>query len=127
MTDSEREWLSQQFDRCWPYLHAAIVKMNERYGRDFVEQQVMNGEAQLWPGSDCAIVTRIECHQDGTKELFGWLAGGNRREIESIQPKIEAWAKRSGCTRVRTIQRLGFMRKPLHGYRPTAVIMEKEI
>lgn len=126
--DHQEAWLREQFDRCWPYLCSAITRMKEPYGRDYIERRIFEDkDAQLWPGVDSAILTEIETRQDGSKVLVGWLAGGNRQEIESSTPAIEAWGKRMGCTLSRLIQRKGFARKPMQGYRLTAVIMEKDL
>jgi hypothetical protein len=127
VTEQEQEWVHQELDRTWPHLRAAIAKMKQLYGREYVEQKLMNDEAQLWPGIDSAILTQIEVHPDGTKELFYWLAGGNRQEINTLQVKIEAWARDCGCTQARSINRIGSMKVPFNGFSVSAVVMKKEL
>jgi hypothetical protein len=123
MTDLE--WLEQQFDRCWPFLVRAVRKMKEPYGREYVWERIAAGTAQLWPGNNCAVVTSIEVRVDGSKIIEGWLAAGDRAEIEEITEWAEAFGKREGCFKARLIQRPGFKAKPLSGYRLAAVVMEK--
>ena len=126
--DQQEEWLREQFERCWPYIYAAISKMNEPYGREYLEKRIFEDhDAQFWPGMDCGIVTEIEVRQDGSKVLVGWLAGGSGIEIESMTPRIEAWGKSEGCVLSRLIQRPAYSRRPKPGYRMTAVVMEKEL
>lgn len=123
----QEQWFAGQFDRCWPWIESAIRKMREPYGRDYVWSRIQDGTAQIWPGQECVIVTEIDTQQDGSKVVNGWIAAGNRHEIEHITTTIEAWAKRIGCVRSRLVQRPGFMKRPMPGYRLRAVVMEKEL
>lgn len=129
MTEAEQEaWLRSELDRCWHWIYAAIKKTDQGYGREYLEKRLfVDRDSQLWPNANSAIVTQIDIEQDGSKTLIGWLAGGDRWEIEDATPRINAWAKRQGCVRSRLIQRPGFAKKPIPGYRLKAVIFEKEL
>jgi len=121
------KWAEFHFDRCWPYIEAAIERMKEPYGRDFVWGRIKDGSAQLWPGDNSVVVTEIENNPDGTKEIYGWIAGGEWDELNKIQNIAAEWGKLQGCTTAKTVQRPGFLRKPFDGFRLKAVIMEKEL
>lgn len=127
-TDDQLAWLQQEFDRCWPMIERAVRKMHEPYGRDYVWGRVLDGTAQLFPGSASVVVTEINTRMDGSKVINGWLAAGDRTEIENVLlPIAENYGRQQGCSESHCIQRPGFMKKPLPGYRLAAVVMRKEL
>lgn len=120
--------LAIEFNRCWPFLEPALIKMNEGYGKDFVWAKVAHGECQLWPGQNAAVISEIEVYPDGLKVINGWLAGGDFEEIKLLTKQAEEFGRRHGCQKARAIQRMGFLRKPYDpAYKPLAVIVEKEL
>lgn len=87
-----------------------------------------NGDAQLWLGEKSALVALVEEHPTGPA-LCIWLAGGDLEElVQELRPKAEAWGRAQGCNKVTIMGRRGWVKalSPV-GYKPTAVVMTKEL
>jgi hypothetical protein len=80
------EWV-----RCRPWLVPALREDTEAH----VVGELLANRAQLWPGKACAFVTQL-CRDDEPYILV-WLAGGDLRELLTMQPGMEAWARAQGC------------------------------
>lgn len=93
-----------------------------------VVKAILTGNAMLWPGKNCAIVTEDNSYPDGTRALQTWVAGGDMEEILSLAPGIEAMARLRGCTSSLVQGRAGWS-KPLKamGYRIWSTTLRKEL
>lgn len=60
-----------------------------------LEASLSSGQALLWVGEHCAIVTTL--HDGEVRELHGWLATGDMDEISQLVPGIAAHARALGC------------------------------
>ena len=101
------------WDRCAPWLEAALAHAGGTHSLDDVQALVDAGEARFWPGRGCALVAIVEC-DPGERRLLIWLAGGARAELETeILPRAEAWGRKSGCRRAVIIGRAGWERSPM--------------
>ena len=89
--------LRAEFDRCWPWLDAAIARYGRTHGKENLWQRIVDGLAHFWPGPMCAIVTECINYPTGLKRLNFWLRGGSMKEILPLSDLIEEWAKRHGC------------------------------
>lgn len=117
----------KKFEKAWPFLEPALVRFDHYQTKQDVWEMLESGAAQLWSTDRAAVVTQIE-DKNGTKCLFGWLAGGNRSEINALRTKIEVFAKGQGCTKSRSIMRPGFLKKRLHtGDKLVGLIMERDL
>jgi hypothetical protein len=120
--------LEKEFERCAPYLAAALEYSGGTHTVQDVAEMIQQGRAQFWPGFRSAIVTEINEYPQ-IKILNCFLAAGDLREIELMTPYIENWGKLAGCKRVTLVGRRGWEKTFLKdsGYKPRWFVMEKEI
>ena len=119
-TSSLAEW-----ERCSPYIQAALEHANGTHSLADVLRLVAQGEAQFWALPDAAIVTEIVKYPQKTTLRF-WLAGGNLETLSDAEPKVIEWSKKWGCEAVEIIGRRGWHRA-LDGYQAKSTIMVKDI
>ncbi len=124
MTDAEREWLRQQFDRCAPWLQTALDRDIGTHEIDDVWRFIEAGKAQLWPGEKSAVVTALEYHPRKVVLRY-WLCGGDLEDCLKLEPGIEEWAKSAGAKTVVIGGRAGWL-KALKGYRKAGVYLAKD-
>lgn len=99
--------IEQELDRCKPFLIPAIDRERE-VSWDWVHTGVMNGDLQLWPGYESAIVTRVILKED-FDELQWMFAGGKLEEItDEMKPVIEDWARSQNIKRASLSARPGW-------------------
>jgi len=108
-------------------IERAVKKMHEPYGRNYVWGRVADGTAQLFPGSESAVITEISERVDGSKVVHTWLAGGEFDEVVSLAAIAEVAGKKAGCIAATFTGRPGFMSKIPDGYKLAAVVMRKEL
>ena len=70
---------------------------------DDIEAALARGEAILWPGAKCAIVSEFVSYPSGERASQVMSAGGDLDEIMSLVPGMEAFARLNGCA-VSTVQ-----------------------
>lgn len=117
--------LLAEWQRCAPYIEAALEYCDGAYELDDVASIVVAGDAQFWPLADAAIVTEIIKYPRKTALRF-WLAGGNLQTLAEAEPAIIEWSKQYSCQSVEIIGRRGWTRA-LTGYTPASTIMTKEV
>ena len=113
-------------ERCQGWLTEALDE--ELFTWEDVVRRVLAGQAMLWPGKNCAIVTTDEIYPSGERVLQTWLAGGDMAEILQMAPGIEALARLRGCTASLIEGRKGWIKtmKP-HGYELWSVTLRKAL
>lgn len=118
--------LKAQFDRCWPLLEPALA-LDREDTRDGLLAQILAGQAQLWPGEDCAIVTQCVLN-DGVGSIHAWLGGGRLCGMLALRPGIEAWGRAMGCAFATIDGRKGWERlyRPF-GYEPHEGLLRKAL
>lgn len=123
---ADLDWVAGEFDRCWPWLKDAVDCYGDTHSKADVWRKIKRKKAQLWPKPDAAIITEIEVHPKGWKELRWWLAGGDLGQLCASVPAIEQFARDRRCKRAAIIGREGWLRV-LPGYSKRAVIMTKDL
>lgn len=120
--------LEKEFERCAPYIAAALEYSGGTHTVADVAEMIRNGRAQFWPGFRSAVVTEINEYPQ-VKTLNYFLAGGDMDELKIIRPYIEQWAKAAGCKRITLLGRRGWERTFLkdEGYKPQWFVLAKEI
>jgi hypothetical protein len=108
-------------------LEAALARAPLTHTLEDVRAAVAAGEAQFWPFERSACVTRI-FDEPRAKTLNHWLVGGDLEELMRMRPRVEAWARAQGCTRLMLGGRSGWARvlEP-HGFSPVGVVLAKEL
>jgi hypothetical protein len=121
--------LALEFDRCKPWIAAALEYAGGTHDIEHIREAVLRGDLQLWAGNGSAIVTEIE-NYPRMRVLNFFLAGGNLEELELMTPGIEQWAKEKwGCSAAKLAGRQGWQRTFLRdrGYKPHYVVMTREL
>jgi hypothetical protein len=120
--------LEKEFERCTPYIAAALEYSGGTHTVADVAEMIREGRAQFWPGLRSAIVTEIN-EYPRIKILNFFLAGGDIDELAIMSKFIENWAKMAGCQRITLVGRRGWERSFLkeRGYKPKWFVLAKEI
>jgi len=120
--------IAEDFERLAPQLERAL-KGARGYTLDDVREGISNGQMQLWPGLDSAIISQIIERPQG-RELLFFLAAGNMEEMKRLYPIVMDWGRSKGCTYASMIGRKGWERSFLtreEGWKATHVVFEREI
>jgi hypothetical protein len=125
LSEEDLRWLRSEFERCTPWLQAAIDRDIGAFNIDDVWDYISTGRAQLWPSKDSAVVTAIEYFPRKTVLRY-WLCGGELKDCLKLEPTIEAWAKSAGAEVCIIGGRDGWL-KALSGYRKVYTSMVKEL
>ncbi len=124
MTEEDLKWLRDQFDRCGPWLQAALDRDIGAFELEDVWDHIATGKAQLWPSDKSAVVTSLE-YWPRKVVLRYWLCGGELEDCLKLEPAIEAWAKQAGAVCGIIGGRKGWL-KALKGYKQACVYMVKD-
>jgi hypothetical protein len=126
--------LIDHFDRCRPWLEAALAHSVGGFDIAHVRAAIDAGTAQFWPTANAAAVTTIDTFPSGLKVLQFWLAGGEPgsnwgqvlAELRLTEVNVTAWARTLGCGKAVIIGRPGWQRQ-LDGYREAGRILVKDL
>lgn len=122
--------LMAEWERCSPWLEAAIATARDGRSLDDVFYDVCTGAMQFWPGEDSAVVTQLLDHPDGRRECNIFLAGGSLDTLERMLVEIERFARANNATVMTVMGRRGWERSFLvktAGYMPVATLYRKEL
>lgn len=93
-----------------------------------IEEQLAKGEAVLWPGQKCAIVSEFVTYPNGERLSQVMSAGGDLGEIEAMVPGMEAFARLNGCSQSTVQGRRGWERVlKRQGYEFLSVTLKKAL
>ena len=93
-----------------------------------VEAALSKGEAILWPGQKCAIVSEFVTYPSGERASQVMSAGGDLDEILAMIPGMEAFARLNGCSQSIVEGRRGWERVlKASGYGFLSVKLEKAL
>jgi hypothetical protein len=124
---SPEEWVQAQWERCAPFIDRAVERADGAFDLEYVKTKVFTNQAQLWPGQNSAVVTRLETHPSGLLTCLLWLAGGDDlSELKALEKAISAWAKAMGCERMEIIGRRGWL-KALDDYREGSTVLVRNL
>jgi hypothetical protein len=118
--------VDEHWERCVPYLQAALDRSIGGYALEHVRAMIDHGEAQLWPTDNSAGVSSLNRYPTGLKTIDLWLAGGDLRELKSSEQIATRWARETGCRKAVIFGRKGFLRE-LPGYREVGRILVKDL
>ena len=119
--------LSDDLERCRPWIEAALVYTGGTHHFDDIVKNIALGTMQLWPSPRGCIVTEIVVYPR-KKVLNIFLAGGELDQILEMNDDVKAWAEANGCTAATMAGRIGW-KKPLaeYGWKPLHSSYAKEI
>lgn len=113
------------WDRAAPLIQQAVDRQ-DTHGLEDVKAEVDAGRAQLWCGTESALITEIAVYPR-RKICRVWMAAGNMTElVHEMLPNVEAWAVEKGCSGMEVIGRHGWVRV-LNDYHQPHTILAKEI
>lgn len=121
--------LMAEWDRCAPWLEAAMQTTRDDRTLDDIFYDVCRGTMQFWPGRESAVVTQLLDHPNGRRECNILLAGGTLGELELMLVEIERFAKANTATVMTVLGRRGWERSFLTrdaGYEPVATFYRKD-
>jgi hypothetical protein len=118
-----------EFNRCSKYLEDALEYNDIGQTLDEIKRGLEEGEYTFWPGRQSAIVTEQFATNDGKVMVNFFLAGGDIDELARMTTTVEAWAAKSGASRMMVYGRRGWERSFLKnaGYRPKWAILVKDL
>lgn len=121
------EWIEAHFDRCAPWLAAALDECPIRtHELPHVREALDAGRAQLWPTANSAVVTTISEHPTGIKTMCLWLGGGDLGEIQRTVAQVASFARSEGCAHLTIQGRKGWARA-LPGFRAASTLVYKDL
>lgn len=120
--------LEAEFERCAPWIEAALEYAVGTHTLWDVKQSVINGKFTLWPTPDAFMITEIE-HYPRRDTCHVFLAGGNMDGLKWLLPKVEKYARDKGCSAITLTGRKGWARSFLtdEGFAWQWVVMAKEL
>lgn len=125
-TQYEPYWV-KEFKRCEHWIEAALEYSHGTHDIQDIFECVAQGTLEFWPGKHCALISQVVQYPK-KKMIHVFLAGGDIKEIEAMEPDIVAWAKQQGCEALSLTGRPGWTKSFLNniGYKNTQVQMIKE-
>ena len=97
----------REFDRCWPWLDAALRHGGNRHTRESIWQGIVRGQYQFWPYERAAGVTHVDVYPTGNV-LQLWLVGGELDEVLRREPELAEWGRSVGCVAMQLVGRQGW-------------------
>lgn len=89
--------MSPEWERCRPWIEAALEHAGGTHGIEDVEAGLASGDYQFWPAANSAAVTEIITFPR-KKALCFWLSGGDLSEMmRVIEPRARQWGEAMGC------------------------------
>ena len=116
--------LQIHWERCKPFIQEALDHAGNLCELEEVWTLVRLGEAQFWPGHECAVVTEIK-EYPLKRVLNVWLGGGKLEEIKGMEPHIREFAENAGCSLILIQGRPGW--KKIFGMKQLGVILSSEV
>jgi hypothetical protein len=128
MNETQVQVLEREFDRCSPWIKAALSHTADSHRIGDVKEAVMMGRAHLWPTQNgCVVTTFSDFPASRLCQL--WLMGGDFNEVfTKWNDVIESWAKDQGCDQIIVNGRKGWQRRLKSvGYEFASVVLAKRI
>lgn len=130
LSDSLRtdEWFVKEWDRCAPWLDAALHRGGDTLTLNDVFDRVQRGLYHFWPAEDAAAVTQII---PGKRTEFNvLLGGGNMDTLKPMLEEMERFARAAGCVLMTILGRRGWERTFVTreaGFKPISTLYGKDL
>ena len=109
------------------HIEAALEHSGGTHIFEDVQQAILEGRMQIWPGQKSVAVTEI-IQYARKKVLHVFLAGGDMAELIDMIDSAATWGRTQGCTSLTMSGRRGWERVlGRHGFKPVLIVMEREI
>ena len=119
--------LPDEWERCKPWIEAALPYTGGTHTIEDLEREILSGRMALIPRKRSAFVVELIVYPR-LKALHIFLAGGDLTELKAFDPHMDQIARSLGCSRVTIAGRKGFARalKAL-GFHEKWTILAKDI
>lgn len=99
------------------------------YTLDYLDWLLRTGQANLWVGLQCALVTRVKLFPSGNSAVEFLVAAGDLDELtKELAPSVEQWGRENGCMFALIESRPGWERAmKRHGYELFQASIVKEL
>lgn len=87
----------------------ALTQAGDTHTIDDVLQRMRERKAVCWTNGDSIVVTEV-CVFPRLRACNYWITSGRLHECAELQPAIDAWAVREGCTVATATGRMGWLR-----------------
>jgi hypothetical protein len=101
----------EHFERCWPWLAAALEHAGNTHSKEQVLAAFKDGSAYFHPLPHGAMSTYFQTHPSGLRDQVFWLAGGDLGEICKGVELLTRWAREEKCDRSVIYGRKGWVKK----------------
>lgn len=99
----------QEFERCTPYIQAALEYTKGTHTIRDIWKGIVDGRFFFWPGKESAIITDIEVYPQ-RRVMHIFLAGGDLDELLEMEKSVEAFARDIHCNSLSISGRRGWLR-----------------
>ena len=108
---SKEDW-EVEFDRLEHHIIRAL-KHQDMYNLTDIKEKIGQGMFHIWPGKNSVMITEfVEYPRVKVMNLI--FCAGDYKELESMLPSFEQFAKHFGCKRIYGGGRKGWLRKIKH-------------
>lgn len=113
---------------CYRLISAALPYSGGTHTVDDVVNGIAEGRLQLWQADGSLAVTQVRQYPQLTAVCIV-LAAGDLGEIWSVlEPRIEAFARDIGATRIEALGRMGWLKSAAsHGYGSPRICMHRDL
>ncbi len=126
MKDVYLRWARQHFERCKPWIEAALAQQPlPSHDLDSVWQAIESGHCVMWPTDNSVAIVEIIEHPTGLKTLNGWLVGGDLKELKRTEEIVAEYGRKNGFSAMTVWGREGWGRAL--GYQRAAALFVKEL
>jgi hypothetical protein len=108
---SKKRW-EIEFDRLEHHIKRAL-KHQDMYNLSDIKEKIHQGEFHIWGGKNSVMITEI-VEFPRVKVLNLLFCGGDYKELETMLPSFEQFARHFGCKRIYGGGRKGWLRKIKH-------------
>lgn len=104
-----REYLISEFERCRPWIEAALAHSGGTHLAEDVFSEILRGKLVFWPAPECCMVTEIELYPR-KRHCHIFLAAGHLPALKRLLPAVEQYARDIGCDAMTVRGRRGWAR-----------------
>lgn len=117
----------EEFERCRPWLEAALEYANDTHTIDDIKSGVITGRYQFWPADKAAMITEVQEYPQ--RRVFNvFLGGGDMGQLLDMIDAVEVYAKTIGCKSITVCGRKGWIKVlESRGARPLYTAVAKEL
>ncbi|MGQ9371954.1 hypothetical protein [Azospirillum sp. ST 5-10] len=115
-------------DTCFRLIGEALPYGGHTHTVDDVVSAVAEGRMQMWQSDRSLLVTELRRYPQLLAVRIVLGAGDLADIWENLEPRVEAFAREMGATRIEAVGRMGWLRAAApHGYGMPRVCMHRDL